>query len=90
VKLDDLKVLGFQICNYQNILGNLSIDKWNIIIIQVESLFYIEFSAHLFVAIFKVACQNSFGPMPKVETLYIVLKLPKCQNAKTCQNAKIC
>ncbi len=32
-KLDDLKALGFWICNYQNTLGDLSIDKWNIIII---------------------------------------------------------
>jgi hypothetical protein len=63
VKLDDLKVLGFQICNYQNTLGNLSINKWDIIIIQVESFFHIEFSARPFVAIFDEAnaimCQIS-------------------------------
>ncbi len=33
VKLDDLKALGFRICNYQNTLGDLSIDKWDIIIV---------------------------------------------------------
>src|SRR5881394_285349 len=49
VKLDDLKALGFRIC--QNTLGDLSIDKWDIIIIQVESLFRIEFTARPFVAI---------------------------------------
>ena len=50
-KLDGLKALGFRIFNYQNTLGDLSIDKWDIIIVQVESLFCIEFTAHLFVAI---------------------------------------
>ena len=54
-KLDDLKALGFRICNYQNTLGDLSIDKWDIIIIQVENLFHIEFTAHLFIAILNEA-----------------------------------
>jgi hypothetical protein len=36
----------------------------------------------------KVACRNSFGPMPKVETPYIVPKLPKHRNAKTAKTAK--
>jgi hypothetical protein len=36
----------------------------------------------------KVACRNSFGLMPKVETPYIVPKLPKCQNAETAKTAK--
>ncbi|PKY35398.1 hypothetical protein RhiirB3_456151, partial [Rhizophagus irregularis] len=51
VKLDDLKALGLRICNYQNTLEDLSIDKWDIIIIQVESLFRIEFTTRPFVAI---------------------------------------
>src|SRR5207245_4721963 len=50
-KLDLLKASGFRICNYQNIQGDLSIDKWDIIIVQVESLFRIEFTASPFVAI---------------------------------------
>src|SRR6266480_7193645 len=50
-KLDELKASGFRICNYQNIQGDLSIDKWDIIIVQVESLFRIEFTARPFVAI---------------------------------------
>ena len=50
-KLDELKASGFRICNYQNIQGDLSIDKWYIIIVQVESLFHIEFTARPFVAI---------------------------------------
>ncbi|CAI2196207.1 18512_t:CDS:1, partial [Funneliformis geosporum] len=50
-KLDELKASGFRICNYQNIQGDLSINEWNIIIIQVESLFRIEFTARPFVAI---------------------------------------
>src|SRR5204862_3009810 len=50
-KLDDLKASGFRICNYQNIQGDLSIDKWDIIIVQVESLFRIEFTARPFVVI---------------------------------------
>ena len=54
-KLDNLKVLDFRICNYQNTLGDLSIDKWDIIIIQVESLFHIEFTARPFVAILNEA-----------------------------------
>ena len=33
VKFDDLKALGFWICNYQNTLGDLFIDKWDIIIV---------------------------------------------------------
>ena len=36
----------------------------------------------------KVACRNSFGPMPKVETPYIVSKLPKRQNAETVETAE--
>src|SRR6266540_2820759 len=54
-KLNDLKALGFRICNYQNTLGDLSINKWDIIIVQVESLFCIEFTAYPFVAIFDKA-----------------------------------
>src|SRR5437764_993633 len=50
-KLDELKASGFRICNYQNIQGDLSINEWDIIIVQVESLFRIEFTACLFVAI---------------------------------------
>jgi hypothetical protein len=50
-KLDELKASGFRICNYQNMLGNLSINEWDIIIVQVESLFRIEFTARPFVAI---------------------------------------
>ncbi|PKB97562.1 hypothetical protein RhiirA5_431260 [Rhizophagus irregularis] len=50
-KLDDLKALGLRICNYQNTLEDLSIDKWDIIIVQVESLFRIEFTTRPFVAI---------------------------------------
>jgi hypothetical protein len=64
-KLDDLKALGFQICNYQNTLGDLSINKWDIIIIQIKSPFRIEFSACLFIAILNEAnaimCQMSSG-----------------------------
>ena len=51
MKLNKLKVFGFRICNYQNIQGDLSINEWDIIIVQVESLFRIEFTAHPFVAI---------------------------------------
>ncbi|PKK60862.1 hypothetical protein RhiirC2_792688 [Rhizophagus irregularis] len=50
-KLNELKAFGFRICNYQNMQGDLSINKWDIIIIQVESLFHIEFSVCPFVAI---------------------------------------
>ena len=50
-KLDELKASGFQICNYQNIQGDLSINEWDIIIVQVESLFRVEFTASPFVAI---------------------------------------
>ncbi|RIA85086.1 hypothetical protein C1645_831339 [Glomus cerebriforme] len=50
-KLDELKASGFRICNYQNMQGELSINEWDIIIVQVESLFRIEFSVHPFVAI---------------------------------------
>jgi len=50
-KLDELKASGFRICNYQNIQGDLSINEWDIIIVQVESLFRIEFTARPFVAI---------------------------------------
>jgi hypothetical protein len=32
-KLDDLKALGFRICNYQNMQGDLSINEWDIIIV---------------------------------------------------------
>ena len=50
-KLNELKVSGFQICNYQNMQGDLSINEWNIIIVQVESFFRVEFTARLFVTI---------------------------------------
>ncbi|POG78370.1 hypothetical protein GLOIN_2v1766843 [Rhizophagus irregularis DAOM 181602=DAOM 197198] len=50
-KLDELKASDFQICNYQNIQGDLSINEWDIIIVQVESLFCIKFTARPFVAI---------------------------------------
>ncbi|GBB94707.1 hypothetical protein RclHR1_02400003 [Rhizophagus clarus] len=50
-KLDELKASGFRICNYQNMQGELSINEWDIIIVQVESLFRIEFTARPFVAI---------------------------------------
>src|SRR5437762_12564424 len=50
-KLDLLKAFGFQICNYQNMQGDLSINEWDNIIVQVESLFCIEFTARPFVAI---------------------------------------
>src|SRR3989440_1736014 len=62
-KLDLLKSSGFRICNYQNMQGDLSIKEWDIIIVQVESLFRIEFSARPFVAILDEAnaimCQMS-------------------------------
>ncbi|CAI2184428.1 13170_t:CDS:1, partial [Funneliformis geosporum] len=51
MKLDELKTFGFQICNYQNIQGDLSINEWDIIIIQVKSLFRIEFTTRPFIAI---------------------------------------
>src|SRR5437868_7623600 len=35
-KLNELKASGFRICNYQNMQGDLSINEWNIIIVQVE------------------------------------------------------
>ncbi|PKK57159.1 hypothetical protein RhiirC2_798576 [Rhizophagus irregularis] len=50
-KFNELKASGFRICNYQNMQGDLSIKKWDIIIVQVESLFHIEFTARPFVAI---------------------------------------
>src|SRR5581483_3102233 len=50
-KLDELEASGFRICNYQNKLGDLSINEWDIIIVQVECLFRIEFTARPFVAI---------------------------------------
>ncbi|UZO05894.1 uncharacterized protein OCT59_026232 [Rhizophagus irregularis] len=50
-KLNELKASGFQICNYQNMQGDLSINEWDIIIVQVESLFRVEFTARPFVAI---------------------------------------
>ncbi|GBB96825.1 hypothetical protein RclHR1_28460001 [Rhizophagus clarus] len=50
-KLNELKASGFRICNYQNMQGDLSINEWDIIIVQVESLFCIEFSVRPFVAI---------------------------------------
>ncbi|RGB34400.1 hypothetical protein C1646_760600 [Rhizophagus diaphanus] len=50
-KLNELKASGFRICNYQNMQGDLSINEWDIIIVQVESLFRIEFSVHPFMAI---------------------------------------
>jgi Origin of replication binding protein len=50
-KLDLLKASGFRICNYQNMQGDLSINEWDIIIVQVESFFRIEFTARPFVAI---------------------------------------
>ena len=50
-KLDELEASGFQICNYQNMQGDLSINEWDIIIVQVESLFCVEFTARPFVAI---------------------------------------
>jgi hypothetical protein len=62
-KLDLLKASGFRICNYQNMQEDLSINEWNIIIVQVESLFHVEFTAHPFVAILDEAnaimCQIS-------------------------------
>ncbi|PKY58654.1 hypothetical protein RhiirA4_480746, partial [Rhizophagus irregularis] len=50
-KLNELKASGFRICNYQNMQGDLSINEWDIIIVQVESLFRVEFTARPFVAI---------------------------------------
>ncbi|CAI2195426.1 2034_t:CDS:1, partial [Funneliformis geosporum] len=50
-KLDKLKASDFQICNYQNIQEDLFINEWDIIIIQIESLFCIGFIARPFVAI---------------------------------------
>src|SRR6266480_4297777 len=50
-KLDLLKASGFRICNYQNMQGDLSINEWDIIIVQVESLFRVKFTACPFVAI---------------------------------------
>ncbi|CAG8749569.1 25777_t:CDS:1, partial [Gigaspora rosea] len=50
-KLDELRASGFRICNYQNVQGDLSINEWDIIIVQVESLFRIKFTTRLFVAI---------------------------------------
>ena len=45
--------------------GDLSINEWDIIIVQVESLFRVKFTAHLFVAILDEAnaiiCQMSSG-----------------------------
>src|SRR5215204_6591874 len=35
-KLDLLKAFGFRICNYQNMQGDLSINEWDIIIVQVS------------------------------------------------------
>ncbi|CAG8459218.1 6177_t:CDS:2, partial [Gigaspora rosea] len=49
-KINDLKLSGLRICNYQD-EQSLSIDKWDIIIVQVESLSRIEFSARPIVAI---------------------------------------
>ncbi|CAG8461670.1 25914_t:CDS:2 [Gigaspora margarita] len=64
-KLDELKASGFRICNYQNMQGDLSINEWDIIIVQVESLFRVKFTARLFVAILNEAnaimCQMSSG-----------------------------
>src|SRR4051794_669649 len=63
VKLNELEASGFRICNYQNMQGDLSIKEWDIIIVQVESLFRIEFSACSFVAILDevnaIMCQMS-------------------------------
>src|SRR5205085_5269581 len=50
-KLDELEASGFRICNYQNMQGDLSIKEWDIIIVQVESLFRVKFTARPFVAI---------------------------------------
>ncbi|CAI2190349.1 6862_t:CDS:1, partial [Funneliformis geosporum] len=49
-KINDIKSSGFRICNYQD-EPNLFVDKWDIIIVQVESLSHIKFSAHSLVAI---------------------------------------
>ncbi|CAI2193576.1 5160_t:CDS:2, partial [Funneliformis geosporum] len=49
-KINDLKSSGLRICNYQD-KPNLSVNKWDIIIVQVESLSRIEFSARPLVAI---------------------------------------
>ena len=49
-KINDLKSSGLGICNYQD-EPNLSVDKWDIIIVQVESLSRIKFSARPLVAI---------------------------------------
>src|SRR5437764_3665472 len=49
-KINDLKLSGLRICNYQD-EQSLSVDKWDIIIVQVESLSRIEFSARPIVAI---------------------------------------
>ncbi|PKK63189.1 hypothetical protein RhiirC2_789265 [Rhizophagus irregularis] len=62
--LHSLARIGLRICNYQD-EQNLSVDKWDIIIVQVESLSRIEFSARLIVAILDEAnaihCQMSSG-----------------------------
>ncbi|PKC04868.1 hypothetical protein RhiirA5_486904 [Rhizophagus irregularis] len=49
-KINDLKLAELRICNYQD-EWNLSVDKWDIIIVQVESLSRIEFLARPIVAI---------------------------------------
>ncbi|CAI2193502.1 5942_t:CDS:2, partial [Funneliformis geosporum] len=49
-KINDFKLSGLRICNYQD-KQNLFIDKWDIIIVQVESLSRIEFLSHSIVAI---------------------------------------
>ncbi|KAF0469680.1 dead-like helicase [Gigaspora margarita] len=49
-KINDLKLFGLRICDYQD-KQSLSVNKWDIIIVQVKSLSCIEFSARLIVAI---------------------------------------
>ncbi|CAG8518535.1 8798_t:CDS:2, partial [Diversispora eburnea] len=49
-KINELKLLGLKICNYQD-EQNLSVDKWDVIIVQVESLSHIEFSSCLIIAV---------------------------------------
>ncbi|PKK63589.1 hypothetical protein RhiirC2_788687 [Rhizophagus irregularis] len=48
--IHSLAKTGLRICNYQD-EQNLSVDKWDIIIVQVESLSRIEFSARSLVVI---------------------------------------
>ncbi|CAG8657975.1 10099_t:CDS:1, partial [Diversispora eburnea] len=49
-KINELKSSELKICNYQD-EQNLSVDKWDVIIVQVESLSRIEFSSRLIIAV---------------------------------------